>query len=296
MASRRLHFANGNVILVILRPVGSESPHLTLATLVDEELRQPQIPAILRAAIEFNQRQLNFWVAAGALALTRAKDRVDMIGQVARDIEEPGIAQGPLKGDRRLKEMAGAVQLVAVIEIEPALIRLDHGVIAIQLAIGLLRCDDQADDLLGHALQVGVRAVAQLPGQCFQPLVDRLIGEIAPGIGAGHPSGSQPEVRQIARPLQHGVTMSEADLAIGQPLPGPEPISDSRRRERQRSPDTVRAYDRVDRTRCVGVIHWIPTRCRKRPADSLGLFQRRRGLGHLKRVDSLLICPPTTAS
>src|SRR5262249_52462719 len=96
MAGGRLYLSNGNVILMILRPVGPEAPHLALAALVDKELRQAQIPALVRTTVEFDQRHLNFWVSARALALVRAKDAVDMVGQPARDLEQPSIAQRPL--------------------------------------------------------------------------------------------------------------------------------------------------------------------------------------------------------
>jgi hypothetical protein len=54
---------------------------------------------------------------------------------------------------------------VAVVEVGPAGSRLGGGVVAVQVAIRLLRRSHQLDHLVGHTLELGVRAVAELPGQ-----------------------------------------------------------------------------------------------------------------------------------
>ena len=67
--------------------------------------------------------------------------------------------------------MAGAVELVSVIEIGPAFAGGRGLEVAIQIAVRLLSSFDLGDGGIGHLLQTGIGGAAKFPAHRLQPLV-----------------------------------------------------------------------------------------------------------------------------
>ena len=95
-----------------------------------------------------------------------------MVGHFAGHVEQLVLAGGLLVGDGRLDQMAGAVQFMAVLDVLPAILRLDERVIGVEIAVRLLGGGDVVDDGVGPLLQVGVALVGQRVGDAFEDLVD----------------------------------------------------------------------------------------------------------------------------
>jgi hypothetical protein len=120
--------------------------------------------------------------------------------------------------DRRLHQVAGAVELVVPGEVaEPGPGRADL-VVGVEVAVLALRGLDQADDLVA-----GVRA---LPADGLEPLVDVGVGEPAPAPLALLAAGRQPEVVQVAGVLQPAGAVGDQLLAVQAPPVGPQAAVD----------------------------------------------------------------------
>ena len=89
------------------------------------------------------------------MALARTKDRVDVIGQLGRHVEEVGLARGAEVGHGRLDHVPCAVEFVVVAQVGPAPARFLDDVIAIKITIGQLRCRKLGDDLVDAVLERG---------------------------------------------------------------------------------------------------------------------------------------------
>ena len=90
--------------------------------------------------------------------------------------------------------MAGAVELVGLLQIGPLLVGGLHGEIGIQVAVLLLGLPQQGDDLVHQLLQLGVRLLAQGVGGSLQPLghvavlehhAVEILGELLPPVLLG---------------------------------------------------------------------------------------------------------------
>ena len=86
-----------------------------------------EIALLAGRAAELDQRQLDLLMAAIAPLLARlaAEDRGDVIGIAAHDVEQLALAGRLVIGDGGLDQVAGAIELVAVAQIGPALAGLD---------------------------------------------------------------------------------------------------------------------------------------------------------------------------
>ena len=67
---------------------------------------------------------ISSWPLASML-LVRPEHRVDMVGQLAGHVEQLVLAGRLLVGDGRLDQVAGAVEFMAVLDVLPAILRLD---------------------------------------------------------------------------------------------------------------------------------------------------------------------------
>ena len=112
-----------------------------LAALVDEELGEVEIALLAGDAGELDQRQFDLLVAAVAaeLAFAGAEDRVDVVGIAAHDVEQLALAGGLEVGDRRLDQVAGAVELVVVAQVGPAAAGLDALEPGVEIAVLVLQ-------------------------------------------------------------------------------------------------------------------------------------------------------------
>src|SRR5205807_338667 len=94
-----------------------------LTALVDEVATQLEIARLASRAVQPNQRQLDFGMTTVATLLVRpgAEDARDVIGVAAHDVEHCSSTGGLKVGDAGFDQVAGAIQLVAIAQISPAL-------------------------------------------------------------------------------------------------------------------------------------------------------------------------------
>src|SRR5256885_999337 len=76
---------------------------------------------LARLAVQLDQRHLDLGVAGCGRLLARAEQTVDVVGEAGGHAKQAVAAGRAVMGDGGLEEMAGAVQLVAVAEVGPAL-------------------------------------------------------------------------------------------------------------------------------------------------------------------------------
>src|ERR1017187_7221637 len=89
----------------------------------------------------------------------RAKHRINVVGIPGCDVQESLFARGLVVRDGSLEHVAGAVKLVTVTKVGPALARLLDREVAVEVAVGLLRGGEQADNVFDLRLQrwIGMR-------------------------------------------------------------------------------------------------------------------------------------------
>ena len=125
-----------------------------------------------RRPVQLNQGQLDFLMAASVDLSTGAKRGANVIGEPAGHVEQLALARRLMIGDRRFEEMAGAVQLMAVLDILPAIVRLDEREIGVEVAVRLLGGGDLVDDGVGAFFQAGVALAAQSVSDAFEDFVE----------------------------------------------------------------------------------------------------------------------------
>ena len=138
---------------------------LGLAAGVDEELGQVEVLARSRDAIELDQADLDLLVAGRIGALAGAELAGDEVGALRGDHEQVLFAGGLIVGRGRFVEMSEVVELVAHVEVRPALLaqpglgrRPADGAGGIEVAVRLLSRGDLGDQPVdvGRKLGVGV--------------------------------------------------------------------------------------------------------------------------------------------
>ncbi len=92
-----------------------------MAAGVDEEARELEVARLAGVAVELDERGLDLGVPGRALVAAGAEDLADVVGEPAGDVEQPRVAGAARVGDRRLDQVAGAVELVVPGEVHEAL-------------------------------------------------------------------------------------------------------------------------------------------------------------------------------
>ena len=122
--------------------------------------------------VKLHQGELDFLVAwiGVQLALVRPDDLHEVVHVAQHHVEKGALARGAGIGDGRLQQMAGAVKLVAIAEVLEAVFRFLDGVVAVEIAVGLLGLSQQGNDLVAICLQGRIGMVDEGIGSGFQPL------------------------------------------------------------------------------------------------------------------------------
>jgi hypothetical protein len=96
---------------------------------------------------------------AGQLARAGAEGFGGQVGELADDVEQRALARGLEVRDARLDEVARDIQLVAVAQVGPAVLRLDELEVGVEVAVVALRLGDGGDEPveLGRERRVGMR-------------------------------------------------------------------------------------------------------------------------------------------
>ena len=179
--------ADGLVVLVVLR-AELDVAQDAVAPPVDEPTRTVEVAALPGEPVELDERDLDLGVAVDALDAVRSERLADVVRVADREPDELVLAVRPGTGDRRLDEVAGAVQLVAPLQVGvpvPLARAAPHGV---EVAVGLLHRSDPRDQRPEAGVHRGVPGAADLPGHGLHELVDVGVGELPAAASAGQPA------------------------------------------------------------------------------------------------------------
>ena len=151
-------------------PPNRPDPSRPVATSVDVEARELE-EALAGHATQLDQRHLDLGMAVDPVGAAGAEGRVDRVGGASGHGQQPVVAERPVPGDRRLDEVADAVQLVAELEVAvlaPGAPGPDGE--GVEVAVVALRRGDEVDRLVGHRGDPVVPRPPELPGHALQPL------------------------------------------------------------------------------------------------------------------------------
>ncbi|OPZ66641.1 MAG: hypothetical protein BWY83_02834 [bacterium ADurb.Bin478] len=133
------------------------------AAVLDKKTRQIKIARLTGHAPQFNQRQFDLRMAGIPHALARpgSKHRANVIGKTGCHAQQRALAGGLIMGHSRLEKMAGAIELVIIAQISPALVRLVDRVIGVEIPVCLLSRRDPANDGIDLFFQRCIRMGGQ---------------------------------------------------------------------------------------------------------------------------------------
>ena len=146
----RLGIVDGERIAGTVRLAAEVMP-----ALVEKELRQVEVGPLSGDAIELGQADLDLLVAGEAPTFPRPERPDEEVGVLDGDGEEAPVPGREEMGDGRLVHMAGAVELVALAKVRPALLarprsrvlRID-GPRRIEIPVRLLGRRDDLDEVV----------------------------------------------------------------------------------------------------------------------------------------------------
>ncbi len=165
---------------VILGVLAVELAVRPVSPFVQEKLGQSEVFFLSGLAVELDQPDFDFLMPRGAAALSRAEDAVDQVGALDGYVEEVPFSRGLEMGRGRFIEMPEVVELVAHVEVRPALLphpvdrrvrRVDRPG-CVEIAIVFLGGGDLGDDIIHLFFQPGIGIDHQRIGCAFDDLVD----------------------------------------------------------------------------------------------------------------------------
>ena len=237
-------------------PVGAPEPpgpSEPVTAPVDEDGREVEVTPLPGRPVQLDERHLDLGMAVDGVAPIRAELSFGGGDRTLGDEEEPIVAERAMPGDRRLDEVAEAVQLVApceVVVLRSAGEDLDEGV---EVAVRPLGRSDEPDGLVGHRADPVVRFATQLPAGRLEPLVD--VGVEERERRAEHQTERPIPMPAIAAPaasrklcevpaLRAARSRGDRSLAVRRQPVGPEPAGDADIRAGER-PDGRGRADRM---------------------------------------------------
>ena len=218
--------------LVVLGVLAEERAAVRPSPLIHEVPRQSEPPLLPRVAPELDERQLDLRMAADVVALAGTEDGVDVRGEALGDVEQPGLARRLRVGDGRLDEMAGAVHLVPVSGVLPALLGLHEREVRVEVTVLLLRSGDELDDRVDAFFHRLVARHGERVGRAFDDLVDVGIVEEVALVLPLLLSRRDREVADAAGDLALVEVRVERGGPVRLEARRPEPVVDLHRRER----------------------------------------------------------------
>jgi len=186
-----------------------------LAPGFEEEARQVEIPRVAGDAPELDQGQLDFRVARVARPFgRRAENRVNVVRKPGGDIQEGGSAGGLVVRDGRFEQVPGAIEFVPVAQVRPSPAGVLDDEMAVEVAVGLLRGGEQADDVLQLPFERGVGVGGERVGHRFQRFVEVRVHEHRAAVAVGRAPGGQPDVFEVARLFEFLEAEGDADQPV----------------------------------------------------------------------------------
>ena len=184
---------------VVLEVSAAPAPDFSLATFVDELPGQFEVAAFAGEPVELDECGLDLGVSVDAGVAVAQEHLDEVVGEAPGDREEPFVAAYPGAGNRRLDQVAGAVHLVAVLQLGVALGRLDHLVVGVEVAVVALRGEEEFGRLGDEVEQVVVADPPGLPGHRLELLVEVGVGEPRTAELDLAGAAGEPEVVEVAR-------------------------------------------------------------------------------------------------
>lgn len=126
-----------------------------MPSFINEILAQMQVACVARHSIELDQCKLYLLMPAVAAFLSSfsPKDRINRVGITADDIQQFRFAGCLEVRHSCLDHMPCTVEFVPMPEIRPSLVRLDNGIVRIEVTIRLLCRGDQRNHLIEKAIK-----------------------------------------------------------------------------------------------------------------------------------------------
>ena len=172
-----------------------------MAAFVDELPGQPQVLFGPGLAVQLNESGLDDGMTIQPLPRTEERGG-QVIGEPSRGVDEPSRASRPGVRDRRLEQVARAVQLVRPLQLRVPLLAGDLDV-RVQVPVWLLRLLQERRRLLGELGQARRGAARLLPADRLQRLVEVGVHEDGAAVARMRPLRGQLEVVDVPRFLQH---------------------------------------------------------------------------------------------
>ncbi|OPZ76999.1 MAG: hypothetical protein BWY77_01778 [bacterium ADurb.Bin431] len=174
-------------------------------------------------AVEFGQSHFDNLMAGGRLGTAGAEGGADEVGVLEGDLEEIAFAGRLVMGHGGFIEMTHVVELVAHVELRPALLAgplLQIGGVVgaggVEIAILLLGGGDEADQAVQVGRQFFILLHAEGVGGAFDDLVDIAVVErIAALLGALEQSPGDGKVGDAAGFFGLGEGVGDGDGAVG---------------------------------------------------------------------------------
>ncbi len=128
------------------------------------------------------------------LAVLGTEHRIDEVGEARHDLEERPLAGDLEVRNRRLDQVTGAVELVALDELRPPLLRFHQGEERVYVSIFLLRLADDAHEGVDLLLELLVGVREEGVRRRLDPLADVAVLEHHPVDLAARLAGGDAEV------------------------------------------------------------------------------------------------------
>ena len=150
-----------------------------MSPLVEEELRQVEVGPLSRDPVELGKADLDLLVAGKPVLLSGTERPDQEVGVLDGDIEEGFLPRRQKMGNRGLVHMAGAVELVTLAEVRPALLagargrvlRID-GPRRIEISVRLLGRGDDLDEVVELFPEAGIGMEPERIGRSLHDFVN----------------------------------------------------------------------------------------------------------------------------
>ncbi len=181
MPAEHRRLAHGHVVLVV-GAAELDVAQCAVAAALHEQRGLREVALVAGDAAELDEGRLDLGVPAHRLDTAGPEHLADEVGGPLGDLDEPvvGARPGARPRDRGLQQVADAVELVAPLQVRPALPLTGPAELRVEVAVRLLRGRDPRDDGPEPSLEPRIVGAADLPGHGLEVLVDLGVGELPP--------------------------------------------------------------------------------------------------------------------
>src|ERR1035437_5690414 len=228
MAGDGGRFPHGFQVLPVCGPklAGAEQ---AASTQVDHPGGQLEVAPLSGGAKQLDQSHLELWMTVVSIAAFRAELPFDRPAGIACDVEQPVVAEDVVPGDRRLDQVADAVELVSPLEVLVLAILGDNLYGAVEAAVGPLSPGGDRDRLVGGPGDPGRGSTPELPGDSLEPFVYIRVEEgndqtdlISEGAVLAGTSRGHAQIGEVPGSLEFAEAVGKRVVAVHAKAIGPE--------------------------------------------------------------------------